>query len=186
MANPLSDRARPQELAERGQAFDFKGKISDFRRLVEIVEADLERLSGDELPREWQSAPVDIRLGFAWADSRQEIPTVEGEISTEIAAVCQRCLEPFRLPLETRLRLLLLKSGEAPSAPGDFEVWEIEGDAIRPIDIVEEALIMALPMSVMHASRKLCGPLADSVADDIEETVRPFDNLRSLMNDTNN
>lgn len=186
MGNPLCDRARPQELAQRGQAFDFKGKISDFRRLVEVIEADLERLSGDELPREWQSAPVDIRLGFAWADSRREIPAVEGEISTDIAAVCQRCLEPFRLPLETTFRMLLMKSGEALSAPGDFEVWEIEGDAIRPIDIVEEALIMALPMSVMHASRELCGPLANNVSDDIEETVRPFDNLRSLMNERNN
>jgi hypothetical protein len=90
MVNPLLDHALPEELAERGQAFEFKGKISDFPRLIEIVEADLESVSGSGRPREWQSAPVDIRLGFAWADSRQEIPAMEGEISTEIAAVCQR------------------------------------------------------------------------------------------------
>ena len=186
MANPLLDRALPEELAERGQAFEFKGKISDFPRLIEIVEADLEAVSEPRRPREWQSAPVDIRLGFAWADSRQEIPAMEGEISTEIAAVCQRCLEPFELPLRTTLKMLLMKSTEATAALSEFEIWEVEGDAIRPIDIVEEALIMALPLSVMHPSREQCGPLAKSVTNANKETVRPFVNLRSLMNKTNN
>lgn len=186
MANPLLDHALPAELAERGQAFEFKGKIGDFPRLVEIVEAEFEAASEQSPPREWRSAPVDIRLGFAWADSRQEIPAMEGEISTEVAAVCQRCLEPFELALKTTLRMLLMKSSEATTATGDFEVWEVEGDTIRPIEIVEEALIMALPLSVMHSSRDLCGPLAENLRDDSRETARPFVNLRSLMDKTNN
>jgi uncharacterized protein len=111
---------------------------------------------------------------------------MEGEISTEIAAVCQRCLEPFELPIRTSLKMLLMKSTEATAALSEFEIWEVEGDAIRPIDIVEEALIMALPLSVMHASREQCGPLADNVTNANKETVRPFVNLRALMNKTNN
>lgn len=186
MANPLLDRALPQELAERGQAFELKGKISDFRRLTEIVEAELGSLPESSRPREWRNAPVDIRLGFAWADSRREIPALEGEVATEIAAVCQRCLEPFELPLKTTLKLLLLDSAEATTAHGDYEIWEIEGDAIRPIDIVEEALIMALPLSVMHQSRAMCGPLADDVTGESTDKVRPFDNLRSLLNKPDN
>ncbi len=186
MANPLLDHALPAELAERGQVFEFKGRIGDFPRLVEIVEADFEAAAEQRPPREWQRAPVDIRLGFAWADSRQEIPAMEGEISTEIAAVCQRCLEPFELPLRTTLRMLLMKSSEATTALSDFEIWEVEGDTIRPIEIVEEALIMALPLSVTHASREECGPLAENVTDEKKETVRPFGNLRSLMDKSNN
>ena len=185
MANPLLDRALPEELAERGQAFEIKGKIDDFRRLIEIVEADLESVSEQLRPREWRSAPVDIRLGFAWADSRREIPALEGEISTVIAAVCQRCLEPFDLPLKSTLKMLLLKSAEATAAHGESEIWEVEGDAIRPIEIVEEALIMALPLSVVHQSQELCGPLVRSMTDEQSETVRPFSDLRSQMNKAN-
>jgi uncharacterized metal-binding protein YceD (DUF177 family) len=185
MANPLLDRALPEELAERGQAFEKKGKIEDFRRLIEIVEADLESVSEPLRPREWRSAPVDIRLGFAWADARREFPVLEGEISTVIAAVCQRCLEPFDLPLRTTLKMLLLKSADATTAHGEFEIWEIEGDAIRPIDIVEEALIMAMPLSVVHQSRDECGPLAGDVTDEKIETVRPFKDLRARMNKAN-
>jgi hypothetical protein len=185
MANPLLDHALPEELAERGQVFEFKGEIKDFRRLIEIIQADLDAVSGRLQPREWRTAPVDIRLGFNWADARQEIPVLEGEISTDIAAVCQRCLEPFDLPLKTTLKMLLLKADDAKSQQGEFEIWEVEGDTIRPLDIIEEALIMALPLSVVHQSRDECGPLADNVTDEKIETVRPFSDLRAQMNKAN-
>ena len=185
MANPLLDHALPEELAERGQEFEFKGKIQDFKRLIEIIETDLESVSGQSQPREWRTAPVDIRLGFNWADARQEIPALEGEISTDIAAVCQRCLEPFDLQLKTTLKMLLLRSAVASAVQGEYEIWEVERDVIRPLDIVEEALIMALPLSVVHQSRDQCGPLARSVTDEKIETVRPFIDLRARMNKTN-
>jgi len=185
MANPLLDSVLPEELADRGQVFELKGKINDFRRLIEIVEADLRSVSAEKRPREWQVAPVNIRLGFAWADTRREIPALEGEISTDIAAVCQRCLEPFELPLQTTLKMLLLKSVDATTVQDEFEIWEVEGNEVRPLDIVEEALIMALPLSAVHQSRDLCGPLADNVTDENKETVTPFADLRSRMNKSN-
>jgi len=185
MANPLLDRVLPEKLAERGQVFEFEGKVEDFRRLIEIVEADLKSVAVQIRPREWRAAPVNIRLGFGWADARREIPTLEGEISTDIVAVCQRCLEPFELPLRTTLKMLLLKTADATSLQDEFEIWEVEGDEIRPLDIVEEALIMALPLSAVHPSRDLCGPLAENVTDENKETVRPFADLRSQMNKSN-
>jgi len=185
MANPLLDRVLPEDLAKRGQVFEFEGKVEDFRRLIEIVEADLNSVAAQNRPREWRAAPVNIRLGFSWADARRECPALEGEISTDIVAVCQRCLEPFELPLRTTLKMLLLKSADATMLQDEFEIWEVDGDEIRPLDIVEEALIMALPLSAVHQSRDLCGPLADNVTDENKETVTPFADLRSRMNKSN-
>ncbi len=185
MANPLLDRVLPEDLAKRGQVFEFEGKVEDFRRLIEIVEADLKSVAAQNRPREWRAAPVNIRLGFSWADARRECPALEGEISTDIVAVCQRCLEPFELPLRTTLKMLLLKSADATMLQDEFEIWEVDGDEIRPLDIVEEALIMALPLSAVHQSRDLCGPLADNVTDENKETVTPFADLRSRMNKSN-
>ncbi len=185
MANPLLDRVLPEELADRSQVFELKGQINDFRRLTEIVEADLKSVSAEKRPREWQAAAVNIRLGFAWADSRREIPALEGKISTDIAAVCQRCLEPFDLPLQATLKMLLLKSVDATTVQDEFEIWEVEGEEVRPLDIVEEALIMALPLCAVHQSRDLCGPLADNVTGENKETVTPFADLRSRMNKSN-
>ena len=69
----------------------------------------------------------------------------------------------------------------AESGFSGFEVWELAEDAVRPLDIVEEALIMALPLSPLHKSRDLCGPLADNVVQEKTGTVRPFADLKSQM-----
>ncbi len=184
MANPLLDRALPEDLAERGQVFELEGKIEDFQRLLQIVEEDLAGLASEKYPREWRAAPVSIRLGFSWADARGKIPSLEGRIATKIAAVCQRCLEPFDLALSTTLKMLLVRPADTTAVQDEFEIWEVGEDDVRPLDIVEEALIMALPLSAVHQSRDLCGPLAESVTDDNKETVRPFADLRSQMNDS--
>ena len=99
--------------------------------------------------------------------------------------MCQRCLEPFDLPLRTTLKMLLLKSADATTVQDEFEIWEVEGNGIRPLDIVEEALIMALPLSAVHQPPDLCGPLAENVTDDNKETVTPFADLRSRMSKSN-
>jgi len=184
MANPLLARALPEELAERGQAFELEGKVEDFQRLTEIVEEDLAALARKNRPRAWRATPVSIRLAFAWADARGEIPSLEGRIATEITAVCQRCLEPFGLPLRTTLKMLLLRPETDTTAQGEFEIWEVGEDGVRPLDIVEEALIMALPLSAVHQSRDLCGPLAENVVDDNKRIVRPFAGLRSQMDNS--
>jgi hypothetical protein len=184
MANPLLDRALPEELAARGQVFELEGKIKDFRRLLEIVEEDLAGLASEKYPREWRAAPVSIRLGFSWADVRGEIPSLEGRIAAKIAAVCQRCLEPFDLALSTTLKMLLVRPADTTAVQDGFEIWEVGEGGVRPLDIVEEALIMALPLSAVHPSRDLCGPLAESMTDDNKETVRPFADLRSQMNNS--
>ena len=83
------------------------------------------------------------------------------------------------------MKMLLLKSADATTVQAGFEIWEVKGETVRPLDIVEDALIMALPLSAVHESRDLCGPLAGKVADDNKETVRPFAELRSQMNKLN-
>ncbi len=95
MTNPLTDRALPAQLATIAQVIETKGKLSDFRRLSEVVEAGLAGLAPAKMPAEWRHAPIAIRLAFGWADARRQIPALEGQISARIDAVCQRCLEPF-------------------------------------------------------------------------------------------
>ena len=95
-----------------------------------------------------------------------------------IAALCQRCLEPCEIAIETELNMVLvqesLQSKAAKTGFSELEIWELEEDTIRPLDIVEEALIMALPLSPLHPSRDSCGPLADNVVQEKSDAVRPL------------
>ncbi len=183
MANPLNDRTRPAQLAASGQVIETKRKLSEFPLFSEVVEADLAGLSRAARPKKWRHAPIDIRLAFGWADARRQLPSLEGQISARIDAVCQRCLEPFELSLSAQLKLLLpVPDGEA-TAFEEFEIWETAEDTVRPLDIVDEALIMAMPLSPAHGDSTKCGSLAKQFQSAVADTVRPFADLRSQMRD---
>ena len=181
MTNPMLQRGSPREWANRSQVFETTGKIDDFSRLVEIIEADLRPLKTGDRPQKWRQAPVDIRLRFAWVEELPGIPLLEGRVSTTVAAVCQRCLEPFEMAVATDLKLLLPETSESTAAQDGYEVWEFDEREVRPLDIVEEALIMAMPLSALHESSDECGVLATASRPDNDDTVRPFAELKSLM-----
>ena len=184
MRNPLLDRSSPGELADLGQVVETKTNLGDFSRLSGIVEADLASLPEAEVPREWRQAPVQIRLRFSWIDAGRRLPALEGRVTGSIPVVCQRCLGPMELALDEELKLLLVAPGESAGAKGaadDFEIWELDEVTTRPLDILEEALIMAMPLSALHETGRGCDAPADAEPPVSEETNRPFAGLRSQI-----
>jgi uncharacterized metal-binding protein YceD (DUF177 family) len=189
MANPLLDSASPRDLAACSQVIETKGKVSDFGRLVEIIEADLADSAAESHTMEWRDSPVEIKLLFGWSDEVRDVPALSGKVAAGIAAICQRCLEPFAFPLETELAMLLPNSAAATKETGGTEVWDVVEDTVRPLDIVEESLIMALPLAPMHEPIDLCGSLLADLRGELSEeptgTDRPFANLRAEMDESN-
>ena len=179
MANPLLDRVQPELLAERGQSIEFKGKVGDLPRLVQIVEADLAVVDEAARPRGWKDRPLEVRLEFGWLDPDHRVAAVSGRVAALIAAICQRCLEVFEWPLDTEFRLVVSRDEEG--GPEGHEVWVTDEDSIRPLDLVEEAVVMALPLSPKHAMAGECGPLGQTLEAREPDTVRPFADLRAQM-----
>ena len=180
MANPLRDRRTAAEWAAVGQVIDIAEKLSFFERLASIVEEDLAALEPAKMPANWRDSVVTGKLAFGFVDERQRVPAVRCSLVVTVDAVCQRCLEAFRLPLETEVELLLLALEETAEGYEDHEVWELEENTLRPKDIVEELLIMALPFSAMHGDLTSCRALS-AEADDKEGTTKPFAALREQM-----
>lgn len=93
----------------------------------------------------------------------------------------------MQLTLDEELKYLLASADEAASAEGaagEHDVWEIDDTTIRPLDILEEALIMALPLSALHEAGEGCDALGDAASAQSDETIRPFAGLRSTMSDS--
>ncbi len=175
MGNALSDRRMPLELAASRQVIEIADKVSSFGRLVSLVDADLAALDDGAAPANWRDAPVTGRLEFGFADDRDSLPVLTGEVRTTVCAVCQRCLEPMQLVLDARLDYLL--------AEGEFEgleVWELEEATLRPLDLVDEALVISVPMIVMHEDEDGCSAMT-AEAEDAEDKIRPFAALREQM-----
>ena len=183
MGNPLQDRRTAADLASVGQVIEIADKLSSFEGLASIVEADLAALDPDKMPSGWRDSAVLGELQFGFADAEKRIPVVTGRATATVGAVCQRCLEPFRLQLEIEPKLLLLEMEQSDGGYPDFEVWELDEQTVRPQDIVEELLIMAMPFSAMHDNMADCKAFTsvESSDDDAEKLVTPFATLRSQM-----
>jgi hypothetical protein len=185
MTNLLIDSALPAQLAESSQVIETQVKLSDVQRLRELVETDLANLIPTKIPQEWQHGTIDIKLAFGWADINRQIPALEGKVSTTIIAVCQRCLEPFKLTLNAQLKLMLLTPSCDVIAFEKYEIWEIVEDTVRPIEIVDEVLIMAMPLSVVHEDYVDCGPLVKKLLAKELDKTRPFADLKLQMSSLN-
>jgi uncharacterized protein len=97
---------------------------------------------------------------------------------------CQRCMEKLEAPVETRSRVALISSEtEAGRVPEDLEPMLAPGGRISVRDIVEEELMLFLPIVPSHENETECVPAAGSstVAEREPETQRPFAQLQELL-----
>lgn len=181
MASPLTVRATPAELADRQQVIETEENIDSFPRLAAIIEAEL--ATAPSALAKWRQFPVQITLRFGWAGGRREFVALTGTVETQIAAVCQRCLQPFEYPVREQLNLVLARPDEAGGTAPGYEIWELDDEWLRPADLVEETLIMAMPLVARHEDDKGCQLKADPVAAERKDLTRPFADLRSQMQD---
>jgi uncharacterized protein len=181
MGNPLRDRRTAAEWAAVAQVIDFNDKIGDFEQLSAIVEADLAALDAAKIPADWRESVVSGRIKFGFADAQRRLPVASCRVAVNVDVVCQRCLEAFELPLEVEAELLLLELDQEVDGYEEYEVWELEEPLLRPLDIVEELLIMALPFSAMHTESAACRALPAAEPDGIEDMTTPFAALREQM-----
>ncbi|NCF15018.1 MAG: hypothetical protein GWP62_06910 [Gammaproteobacteria bacterium] len=181
MGNPLRERRSAADLAAGAQVIEIAEKIGDFEQLSAIVETDLVALDADRIPTGWRESAVEGSLEFGFADAQQSLPKVSCRVGVTVDAVCQRCIEPFRLPLEVEAELLLLGHDQDVDGFDELEVWELEETLLRPRDIVEELLIMALPFSAMHVNSTSCKALSPETNESAEKMTTPFAALRDQM-----
>ena len=184
MSNPLRDRRTVTDLAAVEQVIEIADKISSFEGLAAIVEADLVALDPEKMPCGWRDSAVTGELQFGFVDAAGSVPMLKGSAEAHVTAVCQRCLEPFELRLCIEPELLLLDTDEVAEGYEDLEVWELDERIVRPQDIVEELLIMAMPFSAVHDNMADCrafSPADTSVDEGAEKMLTPFAALRSQM-----
>ena len=114
------------------------------------------RLPLSALPR-LREVLVDDEGGVAYTLSFDrdalQVPYVELGIEAQLPLLCQRTLQRFVFPVSLVQRLGLLRAGddegeaaEAALPPGYEALMVDEDGAIRPADLVEDELILAVPV----------------------------------------
>jgi len=163
-------------LATQGAALERRFPLTDFERLRELLaedegEGDAERM-------------VSARFAFSSEEGRA-VALVE--IDALLPVVCQRCLRTIEWPVATRSRLAFVDAADAGATEtDDRDNFATRAGHVALHAIVEEELLLALPLVATHADLADCGALASGkltpdVPDAAGEAQRPFAGLRELL-----
>jgi uncharacterized protein len=106
------------------------------------------------------------------------IAVAEVSIAAEVMMLCQRCLSPLKWPVASTGRAALVAThAEVAVVPETLETVLAPEYRISLRDLVEEELLLALPLVPRHPDKECVGDRADTKS----ETNRPFAQLSELF-----
>lgn len=149
-------------------------------------------LPADDLPRLRASVlelgKVSADLQFAIAESKHRLVT--GHVQADVSMVCQRCLDPVATQLSSDLALAMVWTQEdAKTLPSAYEPWVVPAEQGDLYDILEEELLLVLPLVAFHDYE--CIDRSLFVAGDAPEAEQtkqnnPFQVLATLKGSSKN
>jgi uncharacterized protein len=151
---------------ERNACFEGVWPVARFERLAEAICNDQGEVTA------W------LKFGI-----RAGTQCLDGHVQAELVLRCERCLEPVSQLIESDFRFGLINSeDEAELLPREFEPLLVTGSDVSLVDLVEDELLLSLPLVARHA--EACSELLQKHKKDDEvqqDTHRPFAALKDLM-----
>ena len=113
------------------------------------------------------------------------LAVVSGRLQASLGLSCQRCFGLLRHPVDARMRLGWAGAGQAQHRPESCEMLDSGSGRIRLTDLVEDELLLALPLASRHAKPEDCEALRTMTAKPdtmapAAEGRRPFEILKTL------
>jgi uncharacterized protein len=128
------DRADPWRLAAQGRTLTGRIALGSLPRLAPSLIG-----LGD----------VDYRLAFHLDEDHRAV--VSGQVTAELRVRCQRCLEPLTIAVDSHFELAFVRGlDEAARLAESYEPAVAEDGWVRPADLVEDELLLALPPIPLH------------------------------------
>jgi uncharacterized protein len=183
--------------------FDLRGVGTYYTR--PMPEASSKTVSVEPLADE----QADVRLSIPLADFPRLQPrlaatdgVIEGrvrfrresgfavaavEVSGSVPLVCQRCLGLMSWPIDGSAQVALIAAeSQADAVPEHLEPMWAPGGRISLRDLIEEELLLGLPIVPLHAAASDCVPTPVPVAAeesgvDRSSVQRPFERLGELL-----
>ncbi len=107
----------------------------------------------------------------------------EGRVTATLRLTCQRCMGELAVPVDSTCRLVFADADEAGTqVPGEEELVVTHDGRISLAELVEEELLLALPLVATHGEGAGCSlQPAPGMGNAGEPRQRPFASLRELM-----
>lgn len=120
------------------------------------------------------------------------IASLRGTVSAKLLVECQRCLQPVETEVSGRFKFALVNSEEEIELlPEEFEPYLLEDEEQSIIDLVEDELLLSLPMVTVH--EEACSDYMTKQNREVKaaieaekEAEHPFAALKALKDDLDN
>ncbi len=171
-------------------------KARDLAKLAELrAKFEFEIPLGDlpGIPEEFSLASEPVRLWVQFG-REQGLAVAHVRLHAVLTPLCQRCLNPMRLPIAADSRLAVVDSeAQAAGVPEEFETFLAADGHCSLAALAAEELLLSLPIVPRHATGERCEPAgagagpgaappgAAEAPRPAEETQRPFADLRALL-----
>ncbi len=140
--------------------------LQQFKRLQEIVGCEPQ--------------PNLIACDLRFTLNEQGVATIKGKFSVEVELQCQRCGHTFTTVLQANCELYpMVTEQQMALLDNAMDVLVTAGEKINIIDIIEDELIVALPMFAKHAEAECQVKLDNTIISG--DSNKPFADLANLM-----
>ena len=174
----------PQQLPE--QIIPFK--LARQRRLLQgVLKLDtMARLTG-LLAEGGGSVDVDLQFDV----DTQGISHMRGQLVAQVSLICQRCMEPVAVSLQSEVAVgFALNEERVVAMPESYEAYLLTDETVVLSELIEDELILAIPIVAAHPQQS-CQPWFEKqqeelsvIEEDVPEKKSPFAVLASLKRDS--
>ncbi len=170
MSDHLDELIEPLFLAEKGRTLTGRLPLSRLDRLCQSLQDG--------------KGVVDISLDF----DRDEVgqPRVMGRLTAILQLQCQRCMQTMGLPVSVDVHLGIVRTQrQAESLPDNYDPLLVSDEPMTAADIVEDELILALPLVALHEMADCPAAGAPAGQDEVvAQRENPFAVLAELKKST--
>ncbi|WP_313054904.1 YceD family protein [Pseudomonas lopnurensis] len=173
LKGPIPPHVDPRKLADRAATLEGELQLSQLERLADPLEDD-------------QGV---VCAHFAFGRDEQRAVVIHSRLDVEVKMICQRCLEPVVLPIHSECDYAVVNEGASSQhLPKGYDVLEVGEDPLDLLALVEDELLLALPIVPLH-DPEICqppvGPDEPEPSEDEVTRSNPFSVLAQLKRDPN-
>ncbi len=141
MSGGLPSRIHPFRLAGQGACLEGAVPLSHMHRLREML----------------TSHQGEARVSLCFDRNAGGLNVVAGRVRTVLDMQCQRCLQPVTKSIDRGFRLAVVSSdAEAMQLQAEYEVLQIGDESLCTRDLIEDELLLSLPLIPMHDDPAAC------------------------------
>lgn len=164
MSKVLPERVDIARLADSSATLEGSVPVARFVRLADQLAS--------------REGAVEATFGFAREDGRE---VVSGRIEGRLMLVCQRCLGGVDVPVVVRVDLVRVASeADAATVEGSHDPFVAPTREVVLAELVEDELILALPLVPMHQGDAACAARAVAPQGEDRRRENPFAALAAL------